>query len=257
MHVHERDTLIAQALSARGFVSFQELCARLDASAATIRRDLERLEKEGRLTRVRGGARSASPRLPQDHLAGTPFEINRARNAEKKAAIGRAAAKLLKPEDAIIIDGGTTTFQMCPHLRDLDIQVLSNSLYIVDELLKQPSVRVLIPGGAVFREQNILLSPFEEDGLQRYHASKMFMGAAAIGRQGLMQADGVLIQAEQRLMERADKLIVLADSSKFLASASFVLCALPRVDVLVTDKGVRKDDLALLKSHKVETIIAE
>ena len=257
MHAHERDTLIAQALSARGFVSFQELCARLDASAATIRRDLERLEKEGHLTRVRGGARASGNRMPQDHLAGTPFEINRARNAEKKAAIGRAAAKLCQPQDAIIVDGGTTTFQMCPHLEGLDIQVLSNSLYIVNELLRQPSARVLVPGGAIFREQNIVLSPFEEDGLQRYHASKMFMGAAAVGPQGLMQADGVLIQAEQRLMERADALVVLADSSKFRASASFVLCPLSQVDILVTARGVRRDDLALLKSHKIEVIVAE
>jgi len=257
MHAHERDTLIAQALSSRGFVSFQELCARLDASAATIRRDLERLEKEGRLTRVRGGARASSTLLAQDHLAGTPFEINRARNAEKKAAIGRAAAKLCAARDAIIIDGGTTTFQMCPHLDGMDIQVLSNSLYIVNELLKQPSARVLVPGGAIFREQNIVLSPFEEDGLQRYHASKMFMGAAGIGEKGLMQADGVLVQAERKLMERADSLVVLADSSKFHAGASFVLCPLSEVDILVTDRGVRREDLALLKSHKIEVIVAE
>lgn len=258
MHVHERDTLIAQALSGRGFVSFQELCARLDASAATIRRDLERLEKEGRLTRVRGGARASSTNpMPEDHLAGTPFEINRARNAEKKAAIGRAAAKLCTPQDAIIVDGGTTTFQMCPHLEGMDIQVLSNSLYIVNELLKQPSARVLVPGGAIFREQNIVLSPFEEDGLQRYHASKMFMGAAAVGPKGLMQADGVLVQAERRLMGRADALVVLADSSKFRTSASFVLCPLSEVDILVTDRGVRREDLTLLKSHKVEVIVAE
>jgi DeoR family ulaG and ulaABCDEF operon transcriptional repressor len=257
MHAHERDTLIAQALSARGFVSFQELCARLDASAATIRRDLERLEKEGRLTRVRGGARTSANTMPQDHLAGTPFEINRARNAEKKAAIGRAAAKLCAPQDAIIVDGGTTTFQMCPHLEGLDIQVLSNSLYIVNELLKQPSVRVLVPGGAIFREQNIVLSPFEEDGLQRYHASKMFMGAAAVGSKGLMQADGVLVHAERKLMERADALIVLADSSKFRGSASFVLCPLSDVDILVTDAAIRREDLALLKSQKVEVVVAD
>jgi DeoR family ulaG and ulaABCDEF operon transcriptional repressor len=257
MHAHERDNLIAQTLSQRGFVSFQELCARLDASAATIRRDLERLEKEGRLERVRGGARVTTGQVGQDRLAGTPFDINRSRNAEKKAAIGKAAAGLCRPEESIIIDGGTTTFQMCPHLAGLNIQVLSNSLYIVGELLRQPAARVLVPGGAIFREQNIILSPFEEDGLERYHASKMFMGAAAIGAKGLMQADVVLIQAERRLIERADKLIVLADSSKFLASASFSLCALSEVDVLVTDNGIRRDDLATLREHDVEVIVTD
>lgn len=257
MHAHERDNLIAQALSARGFVSFQELCATLDASAATIRRDLERLEKEGRLTRVRGGARASREPLMADRLAGTPFEINRSRYAEKKAAIGRAAAKLCKKNEAIIIDGGTTTHQMCPHLAGLDIQVLSNSLYIVNELLKQSVTRVLVPGGAIFREQNIILSPFEEDGLERYHASKMFMGTAAIGPKGLMQADVVLVQAERKLMARADKLVVLADSSKFSASASFVLCALSEVDILVTDSGIGRESLAMLKRSSVEVIVAD
>jgi DeoR family ulaG and ulaABCDEF operon transcriptional repressor len=257
MHVHERDNLIAQALAARGFVSFQELCATLDASAATIRRDLERLEREGRLTRVRGGARAPREPLMADRLAGTPFEINRSKNAERKAAIGRAAAKLCKKDEAIIIDGGTTTHQMCPHLSGLDIQVLSNSLYIVNELLKQPVTRVLVPGGAIFREQNIILSPFEEDGLERYHASKMFMGTAAIGPKGLMQADVVLVQAERKLMARADKLVVLADSSKFAASASFVLCDLSEVDILVTDRDVGREHLAMLKGKGVDVIVAE
>jgi DeoR family ulaG and ulaABCDEF operon transcriptional repressor len=257
MHVHDREKLIDEALSSRGFVSFQELCARLDASAATIRRDLERLEKEGRLTRVRGGARAPVLPTQTDHLVGTPFEESRARNVDKKVAIGRAAASLCKKDDAIILDGGTTTFQMCPALRGLDIQVLSNSLYIVNELLRHPSVRVMVPGGAIFREQNIVLSPFDEDGLERYHASKMFMGAAAIGPKGLMQADGVLVQAERKLMERADMLVVLVDSSKFQASASFVLCPLSRIDVVITDKGARREDLAMLKNAKVDVIVAE
>jgi DeoR family ulaG and ulaABCDEF operon transcriptional repressor len=257
MHVHDREKMIAEALSSRGFVSFQELCARLDASAATIRRDLERLEKEGRLTRVRGGARSLVPPTQTDHLVGTPFEENRARNVENKVAIGRAAASLCRKDDAIIIDGGTTTFQMCPALKGLDVQVLSNSLYIVNELLKHPTVRLMVPGGAIFREQNIVLSPFDEDGLERYHASKMFMGAAAIGPKGLMQADGVLVQAERKLMERADTLVVLVDSSKFQATASFVLCPLAQIDIVITDKGVRREDLTMLKAAKVEVIVAE
>jgi len=72
-----------------------------------------------------------------------------------------------------------------------------------------------------------------------------------------MQADVVLIQAERRLIERADKLIVLADSSKFLVSASFSLCELREVDVLVTDNGIRREDLATLREHGVEVIVTD
>ena len=82
------------------------------------------------------------------------------------------------------------------------------------------------------------------------------MGAAAVGARGLMQADVVLIQAEQKLMSRADQLIVLVDSSKFRASASFVVCDLAAIDVVVTDAGVTEAEIAMLEAHDIEVIVA-
>jgi DeoR family ulaG and ulaABCDEF operon transcriptional repressor len=256
MHASQRDAEILRLLQSEGFVSFRQLCASLDASSATVRRDLERLAGEGRLSRVRGGARLTGESATE-RLLGAPFEINRSRHAAEKAAIGRAAAGLCRPGEALIIDGGTTTFEMCRHLAGLELQVLTNSLHIVGELLRQPGTRVSVPGGAIFREQNIILSPFEDDGLSRYHAAKLFMGAAAVGPRGLMQADVVLIQAEQKLMKRADRLIVLVDSSKFRATASFVVCGLEAIDTVITDAGVTDDETALLRAHGIEVIVAE
>ncbi len=259
MHASQRDAEILSILQAEGFVSFRTLCERLDASSATIRRDLERLEADGRLARVRGGAKltAEAQAAVAERLLGAPFEINRTRQAREKAAIGRAAAALCQRGEAVIIDGGTTTFQMCGHLEDLELQVLTNSLHIVGELLRQRGARVSVPGGAIFREQNIILSPFEDDGLARYHASKLFMGAAAVSARGLMQADVVLIQAEQKLMNKADKLIVLADSSKFRTSASFVVCGLDAIDVVVTDAGVTAAEVAVLENQGIEVVVAE
>jgi DeoR family ulaG and ulaABCDEF operon transcriptional repressor len=256
MHATQRDGEILRLLQSQGFVSFRQLCASLDASSATIRRDLERLEADGRISRVRGGARLTGE-AAAERLVGAPFELNRARHAVEKAAIGRTAAQLCRPGEAVIIDGGTTTFQMCAHLAGLELQVLTNSLHIVGELLNQPATRVQVPGGAIFREQNIILSPFEDDGLSRYHAAKLFMGAAAVGPRGLMQADVVLIQAEQKLMKRADQLIVLVDSSKFRTSASFVVSSLEAIDVVVTDAGVTDAEAAMLRAHGIELIIAD
>jgi DeoR family ulaG and ulaABCDEF operon transcriptional repressor len=254
MHASQRDVEILRLLKSQGFVSFRQLSGRLEASSATIRRDLERLEAEGRIVRVRGGARLAEGE--SEHLVGAPFELNRTRYAAEKAAIGSAAAALCRPGEAVIIDGGTTTFQMCPHLAGLELQVLTNSLHIIGELLPQAGTRLAAPGGQIFREQNIILSPFEDDGLARYHAAKMFMGAAAVGPRGLMQADVVLIQAEQKLMSRADQLIVLIDSSKFRTSASFVVCGLEAIDAVVTDAGITAEEAAILEAHDIEVIIA-
>ncbi len=243
MHAAEREQQILQLLREKGFIGFQELDRRIDASAATLRRDLDRLASEGRIERVRGGAKfvdgSARPDTVENgHLTGVPFHENIGRNRAAKEAIGREAAKLCRPGEAVIIDGGSTTLQMCSHLGDLGLQVLTNSLHIVSALLPQPNTRISIPGGALFREQNIVLSSFEEDGTSRYHAQKMFLGAASVGRHGVMQTDVLLIQAERRLLGRADELILLVDSTKFSASAAHVLCALEDIAIVVTDSGV-------------------
>ncbi|HZP13172.1 MAG TPA: DeoR/GlpR family DNA-binding transcription regulator [Nevskiaceae bacterium] len=261
MHAAEREQRILQLLQQRGFVAFQELDSQLDASPATLRRDLDKLETAGRIVRVRGGARlaEAPPDSSHDvqHLRGVPFHQNIARNTDAKRAIGRAAAQLCRPRESVIIDGGSTTLAMCPHLDALELQVLSNSLHIINALLTQPSTRIAIPAGTVFREQNIVLSPFDDDGMGGYRASRMFMGAAAVGRHGVMQADLILAQAERRLLERADELVLLVDSSKFEAPAGHVVCALKEVDTVITDEEIRVEHMKLLKESGVNVIIAK
>jgi DeoR family ulaG and ulaABCDEF operon transcriptional repressor len=260
MHAAEREQLILQLIQQRGFIAFQELDSQLDASPATLRRDLDKLESTGRIVRVRGGARlaegEAAERGDVQHLRGVPFHQNIARNDEAKRAIGRAAAALCRRSESVIIDGGSTTLQMCVHLEPLELQVLSNSLHIINALLPQSGTRIAIPAGTVFREQNIVLSPFDNDGMDRYRASRMFMGAAAIGRHGVMQADQILAQAEQRLLARADELILLVDSSKFEAPAGHLVCTLQEVDTVVTDAGIRPEHVELIKGCGVKLIVA-
>lgn len=255
MHAEQRERLIIEAIAPTGFVTYRELESRLDASPATIRRDLTRLEERGQIVRVHGGAK-----LPEEpgvmRLSGTPFDQSITQNLAAKQAIGKAAAALCEPGEGIMIDGGTTTLQMCPHLAGLDCQVLTNSLHIVEALLPQDGTRILVPSGALFREQNIILAPAGEDSMPRFHAPKLFMGAAAIGPQGLMQADVILVAAERRLIERAEQVIVLADSSKFRDSSGAIVCALDGIDVLVTDSGLDPATRAMLESAGVRVIVA-
>ena len=155
-----------------------------------------------------------------------------------------------------MIDGGTTTLQMCPHLAGLDLQVLTNSLHIVTALLPQPGTKILLPSGAVFREQNIILAPAGEESMPRFHAPKLFMGAAAIGPQGVMQADVVLVAAERRLIDRAEQVILLVDSSKFTGSSGTIVCGLEEIDVVITDAGIEPAMQAALESAGVRVVVA-
>ena len=256
MHATERDRVILSLLEEEGFVSFRELSRRLSASPATLRRDLDRLQTDGKLTRVRGGVQPSGGLRQGASLQGVPFHENIHRNRPQKEAIGKAAAKLCKPGEAIILDGGSTTLHMCPWLEPLRLQVLTNSLHIVSALLQQPHTSVSIPGGTVFREQNIVIDA--ENVVERggYHASRYFCSAAAVTRHGLMQTDIIVVQAERKLMAQADEFIALVDSSKFAAGAGHVLCDLSRIKTLITDDGIDAASLRMLKDEGVDVIVA-
>ena len=258
MHAEERERLILEAIRPSGFVTYRDLETQLDASPATIRRDLSRLEALGRIVRVHGGAkvpdRDAESDVPR--LSGTPFDQSITQNLAAKRAIGKAAAALCQPGAGIMVDGGTTTLQMCPHLAGLGLQVLTNSLHIVNALLPQEGTRILVPSGSVFREQNIILAPSGEDSMPRFHAPRLFMGAAAIGPQGVMQADVVLVAAERRLIDRAEEIVLLVDSSKFGSSSGAIVCGLDEIDIVITDKGIDEASAAAVRAAGVRLIIA-
>jgi len=261
MHAAERETRIMQLISDTGFVSFRDLEKRLDASPATIRRDLERMASEGQIMRVRGGARLAQAEGGPDGdsmptLTGVPFHENINLRRPQKEAIGRAAAELCQPGEGVMIDGGSTTLQMCPHIASLNLQVLTTSLHIVSALLPQPGTRVLVPAGTVFREQNIILGGPGEDNMPGFFAPKLFMGAAALGPRGLMQADVVLAAAEKKLIEHAEQVIVLVDSSKFERPSGIVVCALETIGIVITDPGIAPEYQQMLEQAGIRVIIA-
>jgi DeoR family transcriptional regulator, ulaG and ulaABCDEF operon transcriptional repressor len=254
LHASQREEAIVRLIVSKGFVSFQDLDKAFSASPASLRRDLDRLQSKGKIIRVHGGARAAADADPA--LEGVPFKENVVKHAKAKGAIGLAAAKLCQPGEAIIIDGGSTTLQMCPHLGALGLQVLTNALNIVMALLPQPRTRISMPAGTLFREQNIVLSPDDEDGIAGFHASKLFIGAAAVGRHGPMQADTLLIQAERRFLKRAEQVILLVDSSKFHAPTGQLLCPLEDIDTLITDDKITDLQRQMIEKAAVKLIIA-
>ena len=136
------------------------------------------------------------------------------------------------------------------------LQVFTNSFPIAEHLLKHSKNTVLLPAGTIYREQNIILSPFDEDGSRNFYASRMFMGCRGLGPLGLMEGDPMLVQAEQKLINQADELVVLADSTKFSARSSLLLCALSRIQTVITDDGITDRDAAMLDAADIRLIVA-
>ena len=253
MHAEERERAILSLLGKRGFISIRELDRRLTASSATIRRDLDRLEIAGRIVRVHGGAKM--PGAPVRNLRAFPVQEYIERNTAAEAAIGKEAASLCVPGESIIIDGGSTTLQMCPHLDGLHVEVVTNSLHIVSALLSQATTRIYMPAGALFREQNIVFSPFNDDGTSLYLASKMFIGAASVSPLGLMQTDLILLQAQRRLMARAREVILLVESTKFRSPIGEAVCPLGEIMTIITDNGIAGDHAKLVERSGAKLIV--
>lgn len=252
VHAEERENAIMNALQRTGFVTYRELEAALAASPATIRRDLARLEEEQRLVRVHGGAKAAAEAPDKGHglaLKGTPFYTALHQNLAAKRAIAKTAAELCPPGEGIIIDGGSTTFQMCEHLSGLGLRVLTNSLHIVDALLPQPETQVLVPSGTIFREQNIILAPAGETSMPNFHGTKLFILAAAVSSRGIFQADAILVASQRRLLDLADEAILLVDSTQLASSSGAIVCGLDKIDRLITDRGVAPDLVERLRKH--------
>ncbi len=256
MHEKERHRIILSAVQEKPVVTVQEMVELTSSSEATIRRDIATLHVQKKLRRVRGGAESVNP--PQFvGLAGRPFSVNETINISQKRAIAAKAVELCQDGDPIIINGGTTTFQMVHPLATKRCQVFTNSFPIAEHLLKHSKNTIMLSGGVIYREQNIILSPFENDVTRNFYAKRMFMGAQGLGHLGLMEADPLLIQAEQKLVDQADELVVLADSSKFKKRSSLILCPLGRITTLITDNAIRKEDRQMLEDAGVNLVIAE
>jgi DeoR family ulaG and ulaABCDEF operon transcriptional repressor len=256
MHEIERRRIILGEVADRPVVTVAQLVDLTGASEATIRRDIGALHVAGQLRRVRGGAEALHP--PQTvGIAGRPFSVNEGVNIDKKRAIARAAVELCNDGDSIIINGGTTTYQMVHDLARRRMQILTNSFPIAEHLLRNSKNTITVPGGAIYREQNIILSPFENDVTRNFYAQRMFMGAQGVSALGVMEGDPLLIQAEQKLINQADELILLLDSSKFAMRSSLILCPLDRVAAIITDDGVSQRDARMIEQSGIRLIVAE
>ena len=259
MRERQRVEIVRNLLAAQGFLSIADLMAATGVSAASARRDAGRLAEAGYGERVYGGIQALggafSRRMAQASLETQAFDVSRTINIEAKRAIARRALEMCVDNDVIIINGGTTTFQMAEFLRNTRLKILTNSYPLAEFLIRETQNRVALPGGEVYRDQKLIVAPFDDDAIQHYSARIMFMSAISIGPLGVIEGDPLIARAETKLLRRADKLVVLADSSKFSQRGSLVVCPLSRIHALITEEAAPVEALAMLRDAGVETIV--
>ena len=258
MRERQRSEIVQALLAERGFLAISDIMSATGVSAASARRDAGRLADAGVAERVHGGIQAIVPAaLAQKRLATRSFDDSRTIHIDAKRAIARKAVEMCVDGDAIIVNAGTTTFQMSEPLRRTRLKVLTNSYPLAEFLIHETQNRVALPGGEVYREQKMIVAPFDDDAIQHYSARLMFMSCASIGPLGVIEGDPLIARAEAKLLRRADKLVVLADGSKFAAQGSLVVCPLQRIHRLITDVSVPREALARLRDAGVDTLVVD
>lgn len=249
----ERQRLILRTAEERSVVSVSDLCDLLGASEATIRRDVVAISDRGEIRRVRGGVEALRPRY-QPHLVGTPLVLSLDVRIAEKRAIARAAVELIAPGESLIIGGGSTTYCMAEFLEHTEIDILTNSFPLISHLVGNSRNRITLPGGTVYREQSIVLSPFDSDVTRHFCGRTMFTGCYGLNRFGLMENDPLIAQAHDRLLASAERVVVLADSRKLRQHSAMIVIPLSRVAVLVTDSQATAQELEPFRAAAIEII---
>ncbi|TBW41387.1 DeoR/GlpR transcriptional regulator [Siculibacillus lacustris] len=256
MHQIERRQAILRALTETRVVTVAALTRSTGASEATIRRDISDMSDARLLRKVHGGAERLDDATP-DRLSTRGWAATSAIAAAQKRAIAREAAALCNDHETVMIGGGTTTRGMVEYLIGRPVNVLTNSLAVALPLIAEGDGRVILAGGEVYREHNLVLSPFEHDSLDNFLAQKVFIGAMGVGAFGAMDGDPLLVRASQKMMRRAAEVVLLVDSSKFRLHGGMIMCPLNRVNRVVTDDGVDERTVAMLTQAGVAVTVVE
>ncbi|ETN94905.1 transcriptional regulator, DeoR family [Zhouia amylolytica] len=248
----ERRSKILEILDIKGQVNVNELSQELGVSEVTIRNDLDKLEKSKLLIRAHGGAFKTS------NIALTVTEKKKI-NLEVKRLIGKKAASMIEEEESIILDSGTTTFEISNNLNDFTkLTVISNALDIVNNLSKYENLDVFMPGGYLKEFSMSLVGPMAERNFRQLYCNKLFLGVDAIKPElGVFTHHMEEAYLNQIMIDIAEEVIVVADSSKFKRSGLAFISSFEKIDKLITDDQLEKEHLIALEKNNVEVIMVK
>lgn len=253
-NARQRRERIIELLLEQGSVQVAALVSLMGVSAVTIRTDLAAIEAQGLATRSHGGAALVRTPPPEQNIR-QKSDIN----SGLKESIGAAAACLVLAGENVIIDSGTTTLSLAQHLHaSKDITVMTNGLNIAWELADTPGIELLITGGVLRRQSLSFQGRQAASCLNAYNFDKLFLGVDGCDLQfGLTTHDEAEASLNHKMVERARKIIVLADSSKFGRVSLHRIDSLDRVHTIITDAGIGDEYRDGIRQLGIELIIAE
>jgi len=249
MKINERKDEIIRILSNADYVTVDEFSRQLGVSKVTIRSDLSELEQRGLLFRTHGGAM-----IPEHGNIRAVSNTLKEFAAEKKL-IAKAASSLIENGLTVIIDSGSTTVNMVSYLSEKDITMVTNSLLAIDAARQDPSIEVIMLGGSLRRYSMGFIGPMSTLAVSQIHADIMFLGGCGYTNDSIYCTNLIEAEIKKEMMKVSDKVVFLADSSKYGKKAFSSLSIWDDIDVFVTDY-IEPSLRDRLSNRGVEVIIA-
>ena len=247
---------IIQLLRTHGSVQVNELSQQFHVSTVTIRNDLAFLEKQGIAVRAYGGALICEGVSP---VSEPSLEDKSTRHTTIKRKIAAVAADLIRPGLRVILDSGTTTYEIARQLRHhQDTIVMTNGMNVANALLEAPGVELLMTGGQLRRQSLSFYGDQAEQSLQNYHFDMLFLGVDAIDlERGISTHNEDEARLNRRMCEVAGHIVVVTDSSKFNSSSLHKIIDTQRIDTIITDDGIPEASLTGLRRIGTEVILVK
>lgn len=246
----ERRGRLIELVRLRGFAALPDLANELQVSESTVRRDLDYLEESGEAKRTHGGVVYTGPSPKLGH-----FDQRQKTQWDKKRLIAAAAAALIEDGDTILLDGGSTTYELGRLLVNRPLQVVTNSLPVANLFTSSEADLVLV-GGYVHTRTGVSLGPYANEMLADLNVRRAVLSIAGANDLGYYNSNLLLVETERVMMKSADEVIVVADSTKFGHTSLAHLCGLGDIDILVVDNDLTKDWRGKLTAAGVKVVIA-
>jgi DeoR family transcriptional regulator of aga operon len=253
----QRAKRILQELLQHANISVEELAALLDASPASVRRDLAQLEQRGLVHRTHGGAKLAGQTQYEPFRFDSSFQEREGRFAEEKRRIGIAAAELIRQHDTVGFTAGTTTTQVARCIRHrTGIHIITNAVNIGMELSNQAALNVTLTGGTMrWAGAFSLTGPTAMEMLTGVFLDKVFIGACGVDPvRGATTIEPDEAAVFRFMARQAKQVVVVADSSKIAMVSPALICPVADIDILITDSGITQEALAGFKNNGVQVI---
>ncbi|MGL4859614.1 MAG: HTH-type transcriptional regulator UlaR [Enterobacteriaceae bacterium] len=234
----QRHNAIVELLQQQSQLSVADMVKAFAVSPATIRRDIIKLDRAGRLKKVRNGAE-----IPEKTSnVWTPLNIHQTQNLDEKRRIARRAAMLCSPGESVVINCGSTAFLLGREICGKEVQVITNYLSLANYLIEHGHESVVIMGGQYQRDRGITLFP-QESYADLFAGNWMFTSGHGLTKEGLYKTDVITALVEQKMINNVGKLVVLVDSSKIGECSGMLFSRTEQIDIVIT--GTQSDTRVL------------